>query len=75
MAILNSQNLKTVRLGQNNRKKVLRVLSLADLQIEKNIDSGNRLETKVVKDAFEQNMYEITLRVPESVENNINTDI
>ena len=75
MAILNQQNTKTIKLGQNNRKKVMRVLSLADIQVEKNIDSGNRLETKVVKDAFEQNMYEITVRVPESVENYISTEI
>jgi len=31
----------------------MRVLSLADIQVEKNVESGNRLETKVVKDAFE----------------------
>ena len=51
------------------------MLSLSDLEIEKNVESANRLETKIVKDAFESNMYEITIRVPESVENNINTDI
>lgn len=54
---------------------MLRVLSLADIQVEKDIDSGNRLEVKVVKDAFEQNMYEISVRVPESVENDIKTEI
>ena len=75
MAIISPQNLKTVKLGQNNRKKTLRVLSLADIQIEKNFESGNRLEVKIVKDAFEQNMYEIGIRVPESVENNINIEI
>lgn len=75
MAIISPQSSKTIKLGQNSRKKVLRVLSLTDILIEKNVDSGNRLETKVVKDAFEQNMYEVTIRVPESVENNINTEI
>jgi hypothetical protein len=30
---------------------------------------------KIVKDTFEQNMYELSIRVPESVEHNINTEI
>jgi hypothetical protein len=74
-AIISPQNTKSIKLGQNNRKRILRVLSLSDLEIEKNVETANRLETKIVKDAFESNMYEITIRVPESVENNINTDI
>ena len=53
MAIISPQNVRTINLGQNNRKKTLRVLSLADIQTEKNIESGNRLEVKIVKDTFE----------------------